>query len=109
MTFVIGLIILALFLLALHKFTDFNHGEKVNITVVVLSVIAMAVMFNEYSNVQNEKMMDATKRFKQNRTLNCEGVDVNASNYTLSVGTHTFIGRENTPLAGEMISASDCE
>lgn len=76
---------------------------------MILSLLAMIVMFNEYTKVQDQKMRDATLKFKQNKTLNCEGVEVNSTFYTLSVGTYTFIGKENTPVAGSMISASSCE
>ena len=109
MAFFIGLIVIGLFFLALHYFTEFNNSQKVSITTIVLAILAIAVMFNEYSEVQNKKMMDATIAFKQNKTIKCNGVDVNTTGFTLSIGTHTFIGKEDTVNASVMISASDCE
>ncbi len=109
MTYIFGLIILGLLFLALHHFTELTHSEKISVITIILSIIAIAIMFNEYNKEQNVKMLDVVKRFNQNKTVKCGAVDVNNSDYTLSVGTYTFIGKENTPLYGEMISASDCE
>jgi len=109
MAFIIGLVVVALFFLALHYFTEFDHMQKVYITIIVLSILSLIVMFDQYTKVQDQKMRDATLKFQQNKTLNCEGVEVNSTFYTLSVGTHTFIGKENTPNSGSMISASNCE
>ena len=109
MAFIIGLVVIGLFFLALHYFTEFNNSQKINITTIVLAILAIAVMFNEYSEQENKKMMDATIAFKQNKTLKCKGGDVNTTGFTLSIGTHTFIGKEDTVNSSVMISASDCE
>ena len=109
MAYIAGLILLGLFFLALHYFTELKHMEKINITIVVLSILAVIVMFNEYSEQENKKMIQTTIEFNQNKTIKCEGHDVNNTNYTLSVGTYTFIAKENTPFNGQMYSASDCE
>lgn len=109
MAYIAGLVILGLFFLALHYFTELSHMEKINVTIVVLSILAVIVMFNEYNEVQNKKMIDATVKFKQNKTIKCDEVDVNSTNYTLSIGTYTFIGKKETPFNGQMVSASTCE
>lgn len=109
MTFILGLIILGLFFLALHYFTEFDNSQKISIVIIVLSIISIAIMFNEYNEAKNKEIMDATLKFKQNATIKCAGRDINSTNYTLSIGTFTFIGKENTPDSGQMISASECE
>ena len=109
MTYIAGLIIIGLFFLALNYFTNLTHSEKVSVIIVVLSILSIAIMYNEYTKQENQKLLDVTKRFNQNRTIKCDTVDVNNTNYTLSIGTYTFIGKENSPFSGDMISASDCE
>ena len=109
MTFIVGLILLGFFILAMNYFTEFNNTKKISIIITILSVMAIAVMFNEYSNQKNQKMLDATLKFKQGKTIKCNGKDINSTNYTLSIGTYTFIGRQNTPNFDEMVSASSCE
>lgn len=109
MTFIIGLVVLGLFFLALHYFTELNNYQKMSIATIILSIMAIAIMFNEYNDTKNKKMIAATLKFKQGKTIKCDGFDINSTNYTLSIGTYTFIGKKNTPNYQEMISASQCE
>jgi len=109
MAYIAGLIIVGLFFLSLHYFTELNKSQKITISAIVLAIILGAIAFNAYSSTQRDKMLNVVLKFKQSKTVNCNGVDVNNSNYTLSTGTYTFIGKENTPNYGQMISASSCE
>jgi hypothetical protein len=107
--YIAGLVIVGFLFLALHYFTELTSKQKIIVTVVTLSIIFSAVAFNAYSNAQTKKMLNVVTKFNQNKTINCNGIDVNNSNYTISIGTYTFIGKENTPNYGQMISASTCE
>ncbi len=109
MAYIAGLVIVGLLFLSLHYFTELTKSQKLTISIVVLAVILSAVAFNTYSSSQRDKMLNVVVKFKQSKTVKCNGVDVNNSDYTLSVGTYTFIGKENTPHYGQMISASSCE
>ncbi|MDF1879324.1 hypothetical protein JHD46_06700 [Sulfurimonas sp. SAG-AH-194-C20] len=109
MTYILGLVVVGLFFLALHYFTEFDHMKKIYVIIIVLSILSVAVMYNEYNKQENQKMLDAVLKYKQGQTIKCDGKDVNSSFYTLSIGTYTFIGRENTPNYSEMISASTCQ
>ena len=109
MAYIAGLGIVGLLFLALHYFTELTTSQKTIISAVFLGVILSAVAFNSYGYSQRETMLNAVLKFKQNKTIKCDSVDVNASNYTLSVGTYTFIGKKNTPNYGKMISASTCQ
>jgi len=109
MAYIAGLVIVGLFFLVLHYFTELNKNQKIIITIVVLSVVLGAIAFNIYSNTQRDKMLNVVIKFNQGKTVKCNGVDVNNTNYTISIGTYTFIGKENTPNYGQMISASTCE
>ena len=109
MTYIIGIIVVIVFFLAMRFFTKFDIYQQMSIAVVILSIMAVAVMYKEYTQQENKKIMDATLKYKQGKTITCAGKEINNTNYTLSIGTYTFIGREGTPNAQEMISASDCE
>ncbi len=109
MAYIAGLVIVGLFFLALHYFTELTNHQKTMITAVILLVVLSAIAFNAYSNAQRDKMLDIVMKFKQNKTVKCNSIDVNSENYTISIGTYTFIGKENTPNYGQMISASSCE
>jgi len=104
-----GIVIVGFFFLALHYFTELTSQQKLIISSVILAIILSAIGYNTYTSSQRDKMMNIVIKFKQNKTIICNGIDVNNSNYTLSVGTYTFIGKENTPNYGQMISVSSCE
>jgi len=109
MAYIAGIVVVVLFFLALHYFTELTNKQKAVITVVVLSVVLSAIAFNGYSNAKSQKMLDVVMKFNQHGTVVCNGINVNNENYTLSIGTYTFIGKKNTPFYGQMISASACE
>ena len=109
MAYLAGIVIVGFFFLALHYFTELTSQQKLIISSVILAIILSAIGYNTYTSSQRDKMMNIVIKFKQNKTIICNGIDVNNSNYTLSVGTYTFIGKENTPNYGQMISVSSCE
>jgi energy-coupling factor transporter transmembrane protein EcfT len=109
MAYLAGLVISALFFLALHYFTELTKSQKVIVSGVVLSIILFAIAYNIQSSEQSDKIRDVVIRYNQGKTVQCNGVDVNKTNYTLSIGTYTFIGKKETPHYAQMISASTCE
>lgn len=109
MAYIAGLVIVGFFFLSLHYFTELTKSQKVTVTAIALAIVLSAIAFNAYSASQRDKMLNVVLKFKQSKTVECNGIDVNNSNYTLSVGTYTFIGKKNTPNYGQMISASSCE
>ncbi|QOY51176.1 hypothetical protein [Candidatus Sulfurimonas baltica] len=109
MAYIAGLVIVGFFFLTLHYFTELTKHQKTLVTLSVLVVVLSAIGFNKYSNHQTQSMLNAVMKFNQEKTIKCDGIDVNSSNYTLSIGTYTFIGKEKTPNYGQMISASTCE
>lgn len=109
MAYIAGLVIVGLFFLVLHYFTELTRMQKSVVTGVALLFVLFALAFNSYADTQRDKMLDVVTKFNQNDTLKCDTLDVNNTNFTLSVGTYTFIGKEKTPFNGQMISASKCE
>lgn len=109
MAYIVGLIVFAFLFIALHYFTELTKSQKTVITAILFVVIAGAILYNRYSDQERENMMQVVTKFRQNKSVTCKDVEVNSSNYTLSIGTFTFIGKENTPVYGQMISASTCQ
>ena len=109
MAYIVGLVIVGFFFLSLHYFTELTKSQKATVTAIVLAFVLSAIAFNAYSTSQRDRMLNVVLKFKQSKTVSCSGIDVNNSDYTLSVGTYTFIGKQNTPNYGQMISASSCE
>lgn len=71
--------------------------------------MAVAIMYNEYTKQESQKVREAVLQFNQGKTIQCDGKEINSTNYTLSVGTYTFIGKQGTPNFEEMIGASSCK
>lgn len=109
MTYIYGIIVIGVFFAALNYFTDLSHSQKWWVITAVLSILSIAVMFNEYSDSQSKKTLNIAMQFNQNKTVICQGLEINNTNYTLSTGTYTFIGKQNTPNYGQMLSVSDCK
>ena len=109
MAYIAGLVIAGLFFLSIKYFLELSKKQEIFIGLTTLAIILGAIAFNSYSSFQSEKMLSVVTKFQQNKTITCNGKDINSTNYDLSIGTYTFIGRENTPHYGEMISASSCE
>ena len=109
MGYVYGLIVVGLFFLAMHYFTELDKKQKTIISATLLVVILGAIAYNSYSSKQQEQMLNVVLKYQQNKTVSCNGVDVNSTFYDLSTGTYTFIGKKDTPNYGEMISVSSCQ
>ena len=109
MAYIYGLIVVGLLFLAMHYFTELTTKQKSIAALVFITLIMSAVAYNSYKEAQREKMLQIVVAYEQGKTIHCGNRDVNSSNYSLSIGTYTFIGKENTPHYAEMINAFTCQ
>ena len=109
MSYILGLLAVGVLFLVLHNFTELDHKSKFIVAVVLAGVILMMYLFNVYMDNQRDLVTAVELKYHQNKTLTCKGIEVNQSNFSYSVGTQTFIGRESTPHYGQLISATECE
>jgi len=109
MGYIAGLVIAGMFFLSMHYFTELTKSQKVISSFIIFAIISLAVAYNTYTSAQQEKILNTVLKFNQNKTIKCNGIDVNNSNYTLSIGTYTFIGKKNTQNYGKMIGVSSCK
>jgi len=107
-SYIAGIAVVGIFFLLLHLFSELTQLQKVLLSLGLLTLIFGAVEYNNYEAQQRQKMMQTIIKFNQNKTIVCDGIDVNTTNFSLSIGTYTFIGLKNTPNYGQMISASTC-
>lgn len=108
MAYIFGLVIVALLFLSMHYFTELTKSQKLTATVVILIIVLGAAGYNSYTDKQRERMLDVVRKFQQGKTVTCGSEEVNKTNFTLSIGTYTFIGKQDTPHFNKMISASQC-
>lgn len=109
MAYIFGLIIVALLFMALHYFTELTRSQKIIVAATFALFISGAIMYNSHAATQQTKVLEIAKKYEQGKTVVCNGVEVNATNFDLSIGTYTFIGKENTPHYSEMIRAETCK
>jgi hypothetical protein len=93
----------------MHYFTELTKMHKISIMTALFVVIYSAIAYNTYQSHQSQKLLNIITKYNQGKTLTCNGREVNSKNYSLSIGTYTFIGKKNTPNYAEMISATNCE
>lgn len=109
MTYLIPLVIITLLFLILHYFTELTQKQKAITMGVVVMISILASLYNYYSNQERDRVLEAINSFNQNKTLICDDIEVNNQNFTLSVGTYTFIGKKDSEHSGKMISAYKCK
>jgi len=109
MGYIIGLSVVFLLAMAIHYFTEFDTKQKLTVASVLSIIICSAIYYNQIQNQNMQHMREVVLRFNQGKNIQCNKLDVNSSNYTLSIGTYTFIGKKNTPNFEQMISVSNCK
>ena len=109
MGYLTAIAIVAILFMLMHYYTELTHPQKITITATLLGFILFAWGYNLYKDKEREKMYDIVIKYKQGKTIHCGKYDVNQTNFSLSTGTYTFIGKEGTPYYAMMISAYDCE
>jgi len=109
MSYIFGLIVVGLFFVALHYFTELKVAEKMAITLFFILVVGGAIAYNDMADAERTHLAAVELKYAQNKTVKCDGVDVNKSTFSFSVGTHTFIGRENSKHYNRMFSVDQCQ
>ena len=108
MSYLFGVLVIILFFSVLHYFTALDHKQKALVTLIMVAIIGAAIVFNEHSDAQSRHVADIELKYRQDKNVACEEIVVNRKNFSYSVGTRTFIGREGTEHFNRMISASQC-
>ena len=109
MAYIFGLVIVTLFFGVMHFYTELNVKQKLTSTIVVATVILGAIFYNMMQSAKAEHVRDVMLRYNQGQNLTCGELDVTKTDFSLSVGTQIFIGRQASSHAGKMVAASECE
>lgn len=109
MAYILGLVVVGLFFAVMHFFTELNAKQKVTATVLVLLFVMSAIFYNLMQSTKADHVRAVMLHFNQGKNIKCGDIDVSKINFTLSIGTQTFIGKTESRHAGKMIQASGCE
>ncbi len=108
MGYLIGLVALGLLFLVLHNFTELNHKQKGGVVAVFALLFGAMYLYNVRSDAQRTQVVAIVLKYNQGETLTCNGIEVNQSTFSYSIGTQTFIGREGSAHNALLISATEC-
>ncbi|PSM52001.1 putative membrane protein [Campylobacter blaseri] len=106
------LIILAILVLALFSIDDNKISKKVKF-IIILILVAIA-SFGYFYEAKQDKKFDSLnskiQAFQQGKTLNCNGYEVNMTNFNFSYATHSFIFKKDAKkeFQNVIIKAKDC-
>lgn len=109
MAYILGVVIVALFFMVLHYFTEVSAKQKTGIVLVALAIVGVAWGFNAYNDAQREKVAEIERKYNQGKKVECNGLEITKEGFSYSVGTQTFIGKEETEHYTRMISAYECQ
>ncbi len=109
MAYIFGILIVALFFGVMHFFTELDVKQKLVSTLLLLAFVLGALFYNSLQNNNAAHLRDVMLRYNQGQTLQCSDLHVSKADFSLSVGTQTFIGRSESKHAGKMVPASECE
>lgn len=101
-----ALVVLAFVLM--HYFTELTGKQKGIITLIVTLFVAGAVVYNIKSDREREHVMSVELKYRNGETLVCQGVEVNATTFSYSIGTQSFIGNKGTPHYQRIFNAREC-
>lgn len=108
MAYLIGLAALGLLFVVLHYFTELSHTQKGGVVAVLALLIGAMYLYNVRSDAQRAQVVAVVLKYNQGETLTCNGIEVNQSTFSYSIGTQTFIGREGSAHNALLISATEC-
>lgn len=109
MAYLLGIILTLILFSAFYFFTEIPLKQKLMIFSSFTILILGAIYFNNLEAKQRDKISNMVILFQQGKNIQCNTMEVNSSNFTLSVGTFTFIGKRDTPYFGQMFSLSKCQ
>jgi len=107
--YIYTLLIVILFLLVLHYFTEMSNEYKITFGGMMFALIVGAYFYNQSQKEYQEHIYTLVTAYKQGKTLQCKDLNVSQENFSLSIGTYTLIGKKETPHYGVMIDLGECD
>lgn len=109
MAYIFGIALLILLFIVMHFFTEISLRQKLVTTLVAALLILGAYLFNQSSEARRLHQENVLLKFKHGKTIVCDGVDVNNSEFSYSSGTQTFLGKKESSMYGRIISLDLCK
>ena len=109
MAYLFGIVLLILLFIVLHFFTEITLVQKSAVVLVIAVLILSAYWYNQSSENRRIHLESVLMDFTQGKTISCNTVDVNNSEFSYSSGTQTFLGLKGSKMYGRIISLDQCK
>lgn len=101
--------VVALVFVVMHYFTELTGRQKGSISFGLILLIAGAIVYNMKSDQEREHVTGIELKYRHGETVKCRGVDVNASEFSYSDGTQSFIGNKGTAHYQQIFNLRECQ
>ncbi len=109
MLYLFGILLLILLFVVLHFFTEIPLREKLIVSGLLAAVILGAYLFNQSSEKRRVHLEGVLLNYTHGKTISCNNIDVNNSEFSYSSGTQTFLGKKESQMFGRIISLDQCQ
>jgi len=109
MAYIFGIILLVLLFVVLHFFTEIALKQKLTVTGILALLILGAYLFNKNNENRRLHLEGRLLEFTHGKTIVCDGIDVNNSEFSYSSGTQTLLGKKESKMFGRIISLDQCQ
>lgn len=109
MAYLFGIVLLIILFVLLHFFTEISLGQKLVTTAVLALFILGAYLFNQESEKRRLHLEEVLLEFRHGKSIVCDGIDVNNSEFSYSSGTQTFLAKKESEMYGRIISLDLCK
>ncbi|PHR57858.1 MAG: hypothetical protein COA44_05140 [Arcobacter sp.] len=109
MAYLFGIAVLILLFIVLHFFTEIALKQKLTTILIFSAFILGAYLFNLNSENRRLHLNEISFDFEHGKTIKCDGLDVNNSEFSYSSGTQTFLGLKESKMYGRILSLDSCQ
>lgn len=109
---IILFLVLILFILIIFALSEnlISKKNKFLITGLIVLIFGAVYFFAQYDKSVQNSANELLSTFEQGKSLVCDNIEVNSTNFAFEYGTQSFIPkRENKANAGVIISIKKCQ
>ena len=101
--------IVALLFVVMHYFTELSGRQKGIISLIMTLFITGAIVYNIRSDAEREHVIAIELKYRHGESVMCQGVNVNAEEFSYSDGTQSFVGNKGTPHYQQIFTVRECQ
>jgi len=101
--------IVALVFVVMHYFTELSGRQKGIISLILTLLVTGAVVYNVRSDADREHVMQIELKYRHGEKVTCQGIEVNATEFSYSDGTQSFVGNKGTAHYQQIYNVRECQ